>query len=225
MSHREICIDTETTGLDRKSDRIVEIGCVEINDLMPTGKTYHQYCNPMKDNHREAYKVHGLSNVFLSSKPTFKRIHTTFLRFIEGATLVAHNASFDIGMINEELARLGLEPLQNEVVDTLALAKEKHPKRKHNLDALCKLYHIDISHRTEHGALIDAELLSKVYVELRGGRQFGMSLEMIEADEYQAPVIPKRPVPLASRVTDKEKADHAAFIKTLGKDAIWRNYV
>jgi DNA polymerase III subunit epsilon len=121
---REIVFDTETTGLDRKTDRIVEIGCVEIVDLMPTDRTYHQYINPLMPVSRDAYKIHGLSDVFLRSKPTFKRIHNRFLSFIEGARLVAHNATFDISMINEELDRLDIGPLKNEVVDTLELAKQ-----------------------------------------------------------------------------------------------------
>lgn len=224
---REIILDTETTGLDRKVDRIVEIGCVEIVDLLPTGRTYHQYCNPLRPNHREAYRVHGLSDVFLSTKPTFKRIHTGFLRFIGDARLVAHNASFDMGMINEELDRLGIAPLENEVVDTLELAKEKHPRRKHTLDALCSLYDIDKSRRSEHhGALLDSELLSEVYIELRGGRQFGMQLDLLSQQNEEKVVPAKtRPVPLPSRVTDKDRVDHAAFVATLGESAIWRDYV
>lgn len=224
---REIIFDTETTGLDRKVDRVVEIGCVEIVDLMPTGRTFHQYINPQgQPVHKEAYRVHGLSDVFLSSKPTFKRIHNRFLSFIEGATLVAHNAAFDIGMLNEELDRLGIKPLENEVVDTLEMAKEKHPRRKHTLDALCSIYDIDKSRRTQHGALLDAELLSEVYVELRGGRQFGMHLE-VQDDAAKTEVIKARPrpTPLPSRITDQDRADHSAFIATLGDDAIWRDYL
>jgi DNA polymerase III subunit epsilon len=224
---REIIFDTETTGLDRKVDRVVEIGCVEIVDLMPTGRTFHQYINPHgQPVHKEAYRVHGLSDVFLSSKPTFKRIHNRFLSFIEGATLVAHNAAFDMGMLNEELDRLGIKPLENEVVDTLELAKEKHPRRKHTLDALCSIYDIDNSRRTQHGALLDAELLSEVYVELRGGRQFGMHLE-VQDDAAKTEVIKARPrpTPLPSRVTDQDRADHSAFVATLGDGAIWRDYL
>jgi DNA polymerase III subunit epsilon len=224
---REIVLDTETTGLDRKADRIVEIGCVEIVDLMPTDRTYHQYCNPLMPVHREAYKVHGLSDVFLRSKPTFKRIHNRFLSFIEGARLVAHNATFDISMINEELARLGIAPLENEVVDTLDLAKEVHPRRRHTLDALCSLYNIDTSKRIEHGALIDAGLLAQVYRELRGGLQFGMQLDLLGQAASEEPQQParQRPIPLPSRVTDVDRAAHAAFVATLGDSAIWRDYV
>ena len=224
---REIILDTETTGLDRKADRIVEIGAVEMVDLMPTGRTYHQYINPLRPVHREAYRVHGLSDVFLSTKPTFKRIHNTFLRFIGDARLVAHNAAFDLGMLNAELDRLDLDALSNEVIDTMELAKEKHPRRKHTLDALCSLYDIDSSRRTQHGALLDAELLTDVYTELRGGRQFGMQLDLLaqpEGDEEDIP-IRVRPVPLASRITDQDRIDHKGFVATLGDAAIWRDYV
>ena len=224
---REIVLDTETTGLDRKVDRIVEIGCVEIVDLMPTGRTYHQYCNPLMPMSKEAYKIHGLSDVFLSSKPTFKRIHNRFLSFIEGARLVAHNAAFDISFINEELDRLGIDPLENEVVDTLELAKQIHPRRKHTLDALCSIYEIDTSRRIKHGALLDSELLAQVYVELRGGRQFGMQLDLLDQTESDEPqqAARQRPTPLPSRVTDEERADHRAFVATLGDNPIWRDYV
>lgn len=224
---REIILDTETTGLDRKVDRIVEIGAVEIVDLMPTGRTYHQYINPLRPVHKAAYRVHGLSDVFLSTKPTFKRIHNSFLDFIGDARLVAHNASFDIRMLNEELDRLDLPALANEVVDTQALAREKHPRRKHTLDALCSVYNIDNSRRTLHGALLDAELLSEVYIELRGGRQFGMQLNMLALpeSEQEKPTIRPRPAPLASRITDQDGADHKAFVATLGDAAVWRDYV
>jgi DNA polymerase-3 subunit epsilon len=224
---REIILDTETTGLDRKVDRIVEIGAVEIVDLMPTGRTYHEYVNPLRPVHKGAYRVHGLSDVFLSTKPTFKRIHNGFLDFIGDARLVAHNASFDIGMLNEELDRLDLPALANEVVDTLALAREKHPRRKHTLDALCSLYNINDSRRTLHGALLDSELLSEVYIELRGGRQFGMQLDLLnspEAAEEKRSTIRPRPVPLVSRVTDQDRSDHKAFVAPLGNAAVWRDY-
>ncbi|MGX9944969.1 DNA polymerase III subunit epsilon [Bradyrhizobium denitrificans] len=224
---REIIFDTETTGLDRKTDRIVEIGCVEIVDLMPTGRTYHQYCNPLRPVSKEAYRIHGLSDLFLGTKPTFKRIHNRFLSFIEGARLVAHNATFDIAMINEELDRLGIAPLENEIVDTLALTRELLPRRKHTLDALCSLYNIDTSRRTEHGALLDSELLAQVYVELRGGRQFGMQLDLLASTEQEQETLPvrQRPTSLPSRVTDEDRVAHRAFVASLGDGAIWRDYV
>jgi DNA polymerase-3 subunit epsilon len=223
---REIILDTETTGLDRKVDRICEIGCVEMIDMISTGNTYHQYCNPLHPVHREAYKVHGLSDVFLRTKPTFKRIHNRFLNFIEGARLVIHNAAFDMGMINEELDRLGINPLENEVVDTLELAKAVHPRRRHTLDALCSLYDIDSSRRITHGALLDSELLAQVYVELCGGRQFGMSLASEAVQEvFDAPKTLQRPTPLPSPITNEDRAAHRAFVETLGDKAIWRQYV
>jgi DNA polymerase-3 subunit epsilon len=223
---REIILDTETTGLDRKVDRIVEIGCVEVVDMMPTGSTFHKYINPTHPVHREAFKVHGLSNEFLKTKPTFRRTVNQFLRFIEGATLVAHNASFDIGMLNAELERLDLPALENEVVDTLTLAREKHPGSRHTLDALCKRYDVDISRRLKHGALLDAELLSEVYVELRGGRQFGMDLEPVDETPKEEIVYAarQRPDPLIRRIPAVERAAHAAFVNTLGPEAVWLDY-
>ncbi|WP_316207508.1 DNA polymerase III subunit epsilon [Bradyrhizobium sp. SZCCHNR3118] len=223
---REIIIDTETTGLERKLDRIVEIGCVEINNYMPTGRSFHQYCNPLHPVHKEAFKVHGLSNEFLKTKPTFKRIVNKFLTFIGDARLVAHNAPFDLGMINDELERLEMPLLQNEIVDTIELARLKRPGKRATLDALCAAFKIDTSKRTLHGALLDAELLSEVYVELRGGRQYGMSLF---GDEESTPTnqsyaARQRPVPLPLRVTDEDRALHAAFIAEMGEKAIWRDY-
>lgn len=224
---REIILDTETTGLDRKVDRICEVGCVEMVDRVLTGRTYHTYCNPLQPVNKEAYKVHGLSDVFLRTKPTFKRIHNRFLSFIEGARLVIHNAPFDMGMINEELDRLNIAPLQNEVVDTLEMAKAVHPRRRHTLDALCSLYNIDTSRRSEHhGALIDSELLSQVYVELLGGRQFGMQLDLLNEEQLtEATPVRQRPVPLPSRVTNEDIASHRSFVETLGDKAIWREYI
>lgn len=222
---REIIVDTETTGLDRKIDRIVEIGCVEVIDLTVTGNTWHKYINPTHPVSREAFQIHGLSNEFLKTKPSFRRIANQFLKFIEGATLVAHNASFDVGMINAELERLELPCLQNEIVDSLALAREKRPGARHTLDALCRHYKIDLSRRDKHGALLDSELLAEVYIELRGGRQFGMTLDLFaQTEETKQQPVRQRPVPLASRVTDEDRALHDAFVQTLGKDAIWLEY-
>ncbi|WP_315768553.1 MULTISPECIES: DNA polymerase III subunit epsilon [unclassified Bradyrhizobium] len=221
---REIILDTETTGLDRKTDRIVEIGCVEVIDLIPTGKTFHKYINPTLPVHKEAFKVHGLSNEFLKKFPTFRRQVNQFLTFIEGATLVAHNAGFDVGMINAELDRLDLPPLPNEIVDSLALARDKRPGSRHTLDALCKAFGINLNKRDKHGALLDAQLLAEVYCELRGGRQMGMSLDLSAESSAAAPVaIRHRPVPLAPRITDEDRAIHAQFISEM-KDAIWLDY-
>lgn len=221
---REIVVDTETTGLDRKVDRIIEIGCVEMIDLRLTGNSWHKYINPLHPVSKGAFKVHGLGNDFLKKHPTFRRQVNSFLTFIEGATLVAHNAPFDIGMINAELDRLDLPPLENEVIDTLALSRDLHPGKRHTLDSLCKFYKIDNSKRVKHGALLDAEILAEVYVELRGGRQFGMSLDVPQQAEVVAAPVRQRPTPLNRTISDAEREAHEAFIKTLGENAIWLQY-
>lgn len=223
---REIVFDTETTGLNAADDRIVEIGCVEIEDLMPTGKTFHVYINPTHPVQREAFKVHGLSNDFLKTKPVFKRVVNRFLKFIGDAPLVAHNANFDMAFINAELGRLDMEPLTNPIIDTLALAREKRPGSKHTLDALCRHYDIDISRRKKHGALLDAELLAEVYVELRGGRQMSMDVLVdTTAKVFQFPKARQRPTPLPSRVTDEDLKAHRAFVAEMGDAAIWNEYL
>lgn len=175
---REIVFDTETTGLDPKSgDRMVEMGCVEMVNRVPSGKTYHAYYNPERDMPSQAEAVHGLSASFLSDKPLFRDTAAEFLEFIGDAPLVAHNASFDFGFLNAELVIAGLEPVSlDRKIDTVALARKKHPGAKLSLDALCSRYGIDRSHRVKHGALLDAELLAQVYVELTGGRQIGLGL-------------------------------------------------
>lgn len=175
---REIVFDTETTGLDpRSGDRLVEIGCVEMVNRVPTGAVYHCYFNPERDMPAEAEAVHGLSIAFLSDKPKFAEKAPEFLDFIGDAPLVAHNAGFDFGFMNNELEMCGLEPVSRErMVDTVAIARRKHPGAKLSLDALCSRYGIDRSHRTKHGALLDAELLAQLYVELQGGRQIGLEL-------------------------------------------------
>lgn len=183
---REIVFDTETTGLDPKSgDRMVEMGCVEMVNRVPSGKTYHAYYNPERDMPSQAEAVHGLSASFLSDKPLFRDTAAEFLEFIGDAPLVAHNASFDFGFLNAELVIAGLEPVSlDRKIDTVALARKKHPGAKLSLDALCSRYGIDRSHRVKHGALLDAELLAQVYVELTGGRQIGLGLA---ADGSAAP--------------------------------------
>jgi DNA polymerase-3 subunit epsilon len=175
---REIVFDTETTGLDPKTgDRMVEMGCVEMVNRVPTGETYHAYYNPQRDMPAAAEAVHGLSASFLSDKPLFSDIAAEFLEFIGDAPLVAHNAGFDFGFLNAELVIAGLEPVSlDRKIDTVALARKKHPGAKLSLDALCSRYGIDRSHRVKHGALLDAELLAQVYVELTGGRQIGLGL-------------------------------------------------
>ena len=175
---REIVLDTETTGLDPKSgDRLVEIGCVELDNHLPTGRTYHQYVNPEREMPDEAFRVHGLSEAFLANYPVFADIAESFLEFIGDAHLVIHNASFDLGFINAELKRLGRAPVEpRRAIDTVQVARGKYPGAQASLDALCRRFEIDLSVRTKHGALLDAELLADVYLELVGGRQPGLEL-------------------------------------------------
>lgn len=225
---REIILDTETTGLDPASgDRVVEIGAVELLNHLPTGRTFHVYINPERDMPPEAEAVHGLSAAFLKDKPTFDKIAGDFLEFIGDAVLVIHNASFDVGFLNAELAFLRLAPLPPErVVDTLHLARQKHPGAANSLDALCRRYGIDNSKRTKHGALLDSELLAEVYLELIGGRQTALVLDSrIQARTsitLSASVTLRRPNPLPSRLTEAERQAHAAFVEGLGEHALWK---
>jgi DNA polymerase-3 subunit epsilon len=227
---REIVLDTETTGLDPlRGDRLVEIGCVEIFNRMPTGQTFHRYINPERDMPEEAFAVHGLSAEFLSSKPLFAEVADEFLEFIADAPLVIHNASFDIGFINAELARLSKPPVpRDRLVDTLLLARRKHPGVSNRLDDLCSRYAIDNSRRTKHGALLDAELLAEVYVDLIGARQ--SQLILAESDSPRARAAHdgprrQRETPLAPRVTDADRQAHRAFIATLGDHPLWNEYL
>jgi len=228
---REIIFDTETTGLDPREDRIIELGCVELVNRFPTGRTLHRFINPEgRSVHPDAQAVHGISDADLADKPVFADILDEFLEFIDGAKLVAHNANFDIGFINAELQRLGqpyVDP--GRVVDTLAIARRKHPMGSNSLDALCKRYGIDNSHRTKHGALLDAELLAEVYIELVGGKQATFGLEIAvqgAADNAQdsgvVVALPVRPRPLASRLTEEERQAHEALVAGIGENALWR---
>ena len=226
---REIVLDTETTGLDPNTgDRVVEIGAVELMGHVPTGQTYHQYINPMRDMPTEAFEVHGLSEEFLSDKPKFEQIGQAFLDFIGDAKLVIHNASFDMKFLNAELKWMGLPPIPwDRAIDTLAIARKKYPGSPSSLDALCRRFGIDNSARTLHGALLDSEILAEVYLELIGGRQPDFALsqqttrQVDSGDTDWTP--PRRPVPLLPRLTATEAAAHAAFIeKELGPDALWR---
>jgi DNA polymerase-3 subunit epsilon len=227
---REIVFDTETTGLDPyQGHRLVEIGCVELVNRIPSGQVFHRYLNPERDIPEEAFAVHGLSLDFLRDKPRFAEVCEDLLAFLGDAPLVAHNASFDLGFLNAELDRCTKLALGRErLVDTLMLARRRHPGGPNSLDQLCIRYGIDLSRRTKHGALLDAELLAEVYVELIGGRQ--ASLVLVEAgraragDGRSAAIVLKRPQPLAPRLTEEELAAHAAFIATLGDSAIWRHY-
>ena len=169
---REIVFDTETTGLDpRAGHRLVEIGCVEMVNGLPTGNTFHTWLNPQRDMPDEAFQIHGLSAEFLEDKPLFADIAERFIAFVGDARLVIHNAQFDMGFINAELDRLGLPALKNEVIDTISLARRRFPGQRVSLDALCERMGVDNAHRTKHGALLDAELLADVYIELTGGEE------------------------------------------------------
>ena len=228
---REIVLDTETTGLDPKTgDRVVEIGCVELVNRFPTGKTWHRYFNPERDMPEAAFKVHGLSSQFLADKPKFKECAEEFVGFIGDAMLVIHNASFDVGFLNAELERVGQPAIQQaRVVDTLALARRKFPGAPAGLDALCKRFGVDNSNRVKHGALLDSELLADVYVELIGARQAELGLRAEQqlgtrAFDRSQKAKP-RPKPLPSRLTPEEIAAHKAFVATLGEKAVWRKWL
>jgi DNA polymerase-3 subunit epsilon len=219
---REIVFDTETTGLNPMGgDRIVEIGCIEIYHRVETGRHFHAYFNPERDMPFEAQEVHGLTNLFLSDKPRFSEKAHELLEFIGDSPLVAHNASFDFGFLNLELERCGLSPVcTSRMVDTLQLARIRHPGAKHSLDALCMRFGIDRSQRVKHGALLDAQLLAQVYVELTGGRQIGLGLV---AEAGSVAVQPSaRPVTIRESrparphfAGEEELARHRAFISRL----------
>ena len=224
---REIVFDTETTGLDPKTgDRIVEIGCIELVNRVPTGRTFHAYYNPERPMPMEAERVHGLGDAFLLDKPCFRESVLELLEFLADAPLVAHNAQFDFGFLNFELGICGHPEVSLErMVDTLTLARRRHPGAKHSLDALCTRYGIDRSHRVRHGALLDAELLAQVYVELTGGRQIGLELAAERADTVLKPlrVVPVhrtfRP-PRPHGPSAAEIARHKAFLETL-ESPLW----
>ncbi len=226
---REIVLDTETTGLDAlRGDRLVEIGCVELINHMPTGQVFHRYINPQRDMPQEAFAVHGLSAEFLSDKPLFADVVGDFIDFIGDAPLVIHNASFDIGFINAELDRVARPAIpRDRLVDTLLLARRKHPGVSNRLDDLCSRYAIDNSRRTKHGALLDAELLAEVYVELIEARQASLILtETVQTIVVGEMEVSRRvrAIPLPSRLTDEDLTAHAAFVATLGDASVWREY-
>jgi DNA polymerase-3 subunit epsilon len=226
---REIVLDTETTGLDPlRGDRLVEIGCVEIFNRMPTGQTFHVYINPERDMPQEAFAVHGLSSEFLADKPLFAQVAAEFIEFIGDAPLVIHNASFDISFINAELGRISLPAIvRDRLVDTLLLARRKHPGVSNRLDDLCSRYAIDNSRRTKHGALLDAELLAEVYIDLIGARQSQLILTETVVTRHEgindAPRR-QRTVPLTPRLTETEQAAHREFVATLGDKPIWNEF-
>ncbi|MEN5084496.1 DNA polymerase III subunit epsilon [Bosea sp. TWI1241] len=228
---REIVLDTETTGVEaNKGDRIVEIGCVELVNHCPTGNSFHVYINPERPMSDGAFQVHGLSDAFLSDKPVFAAVAEDFAGFIDGARLVIHNAAFDVGFINMEFARLGRPPVRQElVVDTLSMARRKHPGASNSLDALCSRYGIDNSRRTRHGALLDAEILAEVYIELIGGKQADLGLGAVGTGRGGPGLTasgerPVRQRPLAPRLSPEEKAAHEAFVMKL-KTPLWRGYL
>src|ERR1700722_10782804 len=227
---REIVFDTETTGLDPfQGDRLVEIGCIELVNRFPTGKVFHCYFNPQRDMPEGAFKVHGLSIDFLKDKSLFADKGDEIIAFFGDAQLVAHNAMFGLGFLNAELERAGRAAVNRErMVDTLVIARRKHPGGSNRLDDLCTRYTIDNSRRTKHGALLDTELLAEVYVELIGARQASLVLSQAATPTAAAGVaivVRERTEPLAIRVTDEERTAHRRFIATLGDDAIWRDYI
>ena len=225
---REIIFDTETTGLDPKGgDRLVEIGCIEMVNRVETGSTFHAYFNPERSMPAAAEAVHGLSDAFLADKPLFAARVGEFLEFIGDSPLVAHNAGFDFGFVNAELTRLGMAPLdKGRMIDTVALARVRHPGAKLSLDALCSRYGIDRSHRTRHGALLDSELLAQVYVELTGGRQIGLELAAEVREDLVVTMTetrsdrPRR-APRPHTASEAELAAHAAFLESV-KSPLWR---
>ena len=228
---REIVLDTETTGLDPfQGHRLVEIGCIEVVNGIPTGQSFHRYLNPERDVPPEAIAIHGLSTEFLKDKPFFAEIAEELVAFIGDAPLVAHNALFDLGFLNAELERAGKILVSRErVIDTLLLARRKYPGAPNRLDDLCARYGINNSHRTKHGALLDAELLAEVYLELIGARQAQLVLVEMGVGAIGAPVAPivvqVRAQPLIARLSADECEAHLAFVSTLGENLIWRDYL
>lgn len=232
---REIVLDTETTGTDaRGGDRLIEIGCVELLNHIQTGKSFHVFVNPQRAVSEGAFAVHGLSDAFLADKPIFADVVDAFVAFCGDSRLVIHNAAFDVGFLNAEFARLGpAAPLQialDSVVDTLALARRKHPGAANNLDALCNRYGIDTTRRVKHGALLDAQILAEVYVELLGGKQTSLGLAVAreaqtsmaaQEDARGAVVAPRRAL---QRLSPEARARHATFVDTLGPNAVWKRY-
>ncbi len=229
---REIVFDTETTGLKPfVDDRITEIGCVEVIDFIPTGKTWRQYVNPERAVPEEVVKITGLTTDFLSDKPVFDEIVDAFMEFVGESTLVAHNARFDRDFINVELAGVGRPPLpEKRFIDTLSIARKRFPGAYNSLDALCKRFDISLSERTTHGALLDAKLLAEVYLALNGGRERRLDLVGPEKTGVKDPDSKKIDMTktaaraLAMKLSQKEREDHKAFIKTLGKEALWTRF-
>ncbi len=229
---REIVLDTETTGFSPgKGDRLVEIGCVELVNHMPTGTVYHCYINPERDMPESAFKVHGLSEEFLSDKPLFKDVCDEFLEFVNGSPMVIHNAEFDVKFLNAELDWVG-KPVfpQEQAIDTLVMARKKFPGASVSLDALCRRFGVDNSNRELHGALIDSYLLAEVYLELIGGRQPGFVLEQkpivnmaaVKETDIGQVTRRQRPTPLATRLSEEAIDAHKKFVADeLGDESLW----
>lgn len=224
---REIVLDTETTGFDPdQGDRIIEIGCVELENHLPTGKHLQLYINPEREIPAEATTVHGITNEFIADKPIFSEVYSEFLEFIEGGKLVIHNAEFDMKFLNSELAKVGHKSLGwSNVIDTLGMARQKFPGSPANLDALCRRFNIDNTERTYHGALLDSELLAEVYLELIGGRQHGMSLanqkDAPASGQKQQKTERKAREPRKYAANDEELAAHGALMEKL-KEPLWK---
>lgn len=227
---REIIFDTETTGLNPAGgDRLVEIGCVEMVNRCETGRTYHAYFNPGRPMPSEAEAVHGLSETFLSDKPDFADKVHELLEFIGDSPLIAHNATFDFGFLNHELERCSRDAIcLSRMICTLVMARSRHPGAKHSLDALCTRFGVDRSHRVKHGALLDAQLLAQVYVELTGGRQIGLTLvgDPGDAGETIATAAPERPyrAPRPHFASDTERDAHRRFLAKL-VNPLWERFL
>ena len=231
---RQIVLDTETTGLNaRLGDRIIEIGCVELVGRRPTGNHFHRYLNPEREIEEGALRVHGLTAEFLQDKPRFADVAREFLEYIGGAELVIHNAAFDVEFLNAELEKLGQGPLDRHVagvVDTLRHARDLHPGKKNSLDALCERYQIDHSHRTLHGALLDAQLLAEVYLAMTRGQE-SLAIELEAPAAAAAVAVPGalsgRPRLVVLRATDAESAEHASLLAGIAKESkgqvVWRD--
>ena len=222
---REVVIDTETTGLNfRTDDRIIEVGCVELNNYVPTGNTLQFYCKPDKEISEGAKSIVGISDEFLQNKKSFREHHETFLKFIKDDTLIIHNADFDLGFLNKELSLIDLPPLQNSIIDTVPLARKVLNTRVANLDYLCRRFDIDLSDRSFHGALLDSQLLASVYLELRGGKQFSMQLDSDEPKNKKNLLLNKNSIKTKEiELNNEELSAHKNMLKKL-KNPIWNKF-